>query len=86
MTVTAQQVRLLMKNYEKTGSVEKASASADVCRQTGAKQLHGPSPNGDASSVDRHWRTRRDPLEEVWGIAEEMLSGVSAGQSSALLL
>ncbi len=74
MTVTAQQLRLLMKNYERTGSTEKASAKADMCRQTGAKYLRGSSPQGGGPPGDRHWRTRKDPLHEVWSKAEEMLS------------
>ncbi len=73
MTLTAQQLRLLMKSYERTGSVEKASARADMCRQTGAKYLRAPSPEGDGCAADRHWRTRKDPFQEVWSIAKEML-------------
>lgn len=73
MIITAKQVGLLMKTYEKTGSVETASAKADMCRQTGAKYLRGPSPVGDRCPADRHWRTRKDPLEKVWSLAEKML-------------
>jgi len=73
MTVTDQQVRLLMETYTRIGLIETAAAKAGMCRQTGAKYLaNGRMPSEEASE-QRYWRTREDMLAAVWGEAEEML-------------
>lgn len=73
-----------MKTYEKTGSVETASAKAAMCRQTGSKNLHGLSASGDRQRGDRHWRTRRDPFQEVWSEAESRLSAAPEIEAKTL--
>ncbi len=73
MAVTDQQVVLLMKNYTKTGSMETAAAKAAMCRQTASKYINGGEMPSEAKKTGRHWRTREDPLAEVWPEAAEML-------------
>ena len=84
MAVTDQQVLLLMKNYTKTGSIQTASAKAGMCRQTGAKYLNGAELPSEAGKKERHWRTREDPLAEVWDEAAEILSNAPALEAKFL--
>ncbi|MDX9775792.1 MAG: IS21 family transposase [Petrimonas sp.] len=73
MAVTDKQVLLLMKNHEKTGSIETAAAKAGMCRQTASKYLQGAKMPSKAKTQKRLWRTREDPLADIWKEAEEML-------------
>ena len=73
MAVTDQQVGLLMKNHTKTGSIEMAAAKAGMSRQTASKYLHGAKMPSEAKGLKRQWRTREDPLADIWDEAEEML-------------
>jgi len=73
MAATDQQVVLLMKNHTKTGSTEMAAAKAGMCRQTASKYLHGAKMPSEAKKQERQWRTREDPLADIWDEAEEML-------------
>lgn len=73
MAVTYQQVELLMKNFTKTGQISAASAKAGMCRQTGAKFLNGALLASSSRPVKRPWRTREDPLSEIWERAVGML-------------
>ncbi len=62
MAVTDQQVLLLMKNYEKTGSTEMAAAKAGMCRQTASKCLQGAKMPSEAKTQKRLWHIREDEL------------------------
>lgn len=83
MAVTDQQVRLLMETYTRTNSVETASAKADMCRQTGAKYL-GSNKLPSENKVTRSWRTREDPLAQVWDRALVMLDAAPELEAKAL--
>ena len=82
MPVTNQQVGLLMKNFESSGSISTASAKAGMCRQTGAKYIHGVPPPD--CPVVRPWRTREDPLAEVWEHAVLMLDAAPELEAKSL--
>ena len=84
MTVTDQQVQLLMKNYEKTGSQEQAAAKAGMSRQTASKYLHGAQIPSEAKKNKREWRTREDPLDGIWDRAQAMLDITPELESKAL--
>ena len=84
MAVTDQQVGLLMKNHTKTGSIEMAAAKAGMSRQTASKYLHGAKMPSEAKGLKRQWRTREDPLADIWDEAEEMLEAPEL-ESKALL-
>ncbi len=84
MALTDQQVRLLMKTYERTGSIETAAAKADVCRQTGAKYVKGTASQSFERKGLRSWRTRLDPLEGIWETAESMLLDAPELEAKAL--
>ncbi len=85
MPVTDKQVRLLMKNFENSGSTSIASAKAGMCRQTGAKHIHGAAalPSSDCP-VARQWRTREDPLADVWEHAVPMLEAAPELEAKSL--
>lgn len=83
MAVTDKQVRLLKMTYEKTGSVETASAKADMCRQTGSKYLKQDSPPSE-QETERHWRTRQDPFETDWPSVCSMLEQAPELEAKAL--
>lgn len=61
-----------MKTYERTGSIQTAAMSADMCRRTAAKYIHddGIVPRTAA----RNYRTRLDPFDEHWEKIAAMLS------------
>ena len=84
MAVTDQQVKLLMKTFTKTGQVSASAAKAGMCRQTGAKYLNGAPLPSSSRPVKRPWRTREDPLAEVWERAAGMLEVTPELEAKAL--
>jgi hypothetical protein len=70
--ITQQQYKRLMSKYEKTGNLSTSAMKADMDRHTARKYLEaGKCP---AELQAKHtWRTRSDPLEEVWPEVTRML-------------
>jgi len=70
--ITKQQYKRLMSEYKKTDNVTNSAMKADVDRQTARKYLNaGQSP---AELQARHsWRTRPDPLDQIWDEVAAML-------------
>lgn len=65
MVTTDAQVRKLMKEFQKQGSIEKAALRAGMSRNTAAKYLKsGKLPSEEAK--ERTWRTRPDGFAEDW--------------------
>ena len=63
--VTDKQVRKLMKLIKTEKNQNLASAKAGMDEKTARKYIRaGRLPS--QSSVDRTWKTREDPFEEVW--------------------
>ena len=61
MSITNEQMRLLMKAMEKDPHIEKAAAQAGMCRLTASKHLKTGKMPSDMK-VSHQWRTRSDPL------------------------
>lgn len=62
--ITNKQVKIYMKS-RKQGYTQKISAAkAGISIRSGHDIEHGKRQ--DPKTKDRHWRTRKDPLEEVW--------------------
>jgi hypothetical protein len=71
--ITQQQYRKLMSNYQETGNVTNSALKADVSRPTAQKYIKA-AQTPEALQVKHTWRTREDPLEEIWPQAEAMLA------------
>jgi len=72
MSITNEQMRLLMKAMEKDPHIEKASAKAGMCRQTASKFLRAGNMPSDMKTP-HDWQTRSDPFAAVWAAVEEKL-------------
>lgn len=70
--ITKQQYRRLMNEHQATGNVSKSAMKAGMSRPTGRKYLAG-GQEPEALQARHDWRTRADPLKEVWPKAEAML-------------
>jgi len=70
--ITNQQYKRLMSEYKKTDNVSDSAMKADVDRHTARKYLEaGKSP---AELQAQHtWRTRSDPLDQIWDEVAAML-------------
>jgi hypothetical protein len=82
MTCTKEQIRKFMR-YRKTHSLEIAAAKAGMSENTARryfKQGGKPLP-----TVDRVYRTRRDPFAEVWDQLAEMLTKDPGLEAKTLL-
>ena len=65
MAVTDQQVRKLLMEHQKTGSIRTAAMKAGMNRKTAAGYVtSGQLPS--ARPVERGWRTKPDPFDEYW--------------------
>ena len=71
--ITKQQYRRLMNEQQATGNLSKSALKAGMSRPTGRKYL--AAGQGPEELQARHdWRTRIDPLKEIWSQAEGMLA------------
>jgi hypothetical protein len=70
--ITKQQYRRLMNEQQGTGNVSKSAMKAGMSRPTARKYL-AASQEPEELQVRHDWRTRPDPLKEVWPKAEAML-------------
>lgn len=72
MMVTDRQVRTLIKLNQQEQTLAQAAAKAKMCENPARKYLHsGKLPS--QSKPERGWRTRTDPLQEVWEQVRGML-------------
>jgi len=72
VTMTDQQVKMIMKALSKHGNQGRAAATAGVCRQTAAKYRRlGKLPS--ELKARHEWRTRPDPFAAVWPALEARL-------------
>jgi hypothetical protein len=62
--VTDAQVRLLRKKLKDGKPVPAAAAAAGMSERSAHNWKDGPLPS--QTKKDRHWRTRKDPFEDVW--------------------
>ena len=81
--VTDRQVRKLMEEHEKTGSISRAAAKADMDRKTAAKYITSGKLPSQLKSP-RTWRTREDPFADHWSTATGMLEHAPELEAKAL--
>jgi len=62
--ITQQQVRLYMNGRKQSQTQVQASAKAGMSERTGQRIDSGRISAQEKK--ERHWRTRKDPFEEVW--------------------
>jgi transposase len=83
LRTTDAQVRLLMKEYRKTGKKGVSAVRAGMCRNTGSKYLKlGKLPS--ELKEPRTWRTRPDAFEEYWPEISERLQNAPELEAKAL--
>ncbi len=63
--VTDKQVQLLRQKMAEGKTIEAAAAAADVSARSAHNWKTGPLPS--QTKQQRHWRTRADAFEGVWG-------------------
>jgi transposase len=70
--ITKQQYRKLMNEYQATGNVTNSALKAAMSRPTARKYVTAAQPPAELQA--KHgWRTRKDPLVEIWPQAEKLL-------------
>jgi Mu transposase-like protein len=79
--VNAAQLRELRDHLDQGASLRFAAMKAGMDRKTARKYRDG----ADSEPVPHTWRTRRDPLAEVWPRLEELLQREAALQAKTLL-
>lgn len=70
--ITKQQYRRLMNEHQETGNLTQSAMKAGMSRPTARKYLQA-AQEPQALQARHTWRTRPDPLEEVWPEAQAML-------------
>ncbi len=81
--ITKQQYRKLMSEYQATGNVSVSAMKADLSRPTARKYLEAGQPP-DELQAKHTWRTREDPLVEIWPQAVAMLEEAPDLEAKAL--
>lgn len=81
--ITKQKYHRLMKEYQETENVTVSAMRADVSRPTARKYLN-ENKSPDELQGKHGWRTRRDPLDEIWEEATVMLESASGLEAKAL--
>jgi transposase len=70
--ITKQPYRKLMNEYQATGNVTNSALKAAMSRPTARKYVPAAQPPAELQA--KHgWRTRKDPLVEIWPQAEKLL-------------
>jgi hypothetical protein len=81
--ITKQQYRELMSKYQKTGNVTVSAMKAGMSRPTARKYLEAAQPPNQLQAKHT-WRTREDPLLEIWPQAQRMLEEAPDLEAKAL--
>jgi len=71
--ITKQQYRKLMNEYQATDNVTNSALKAAMSRPTARKYVTAAQPPQELQAK-HNWRTRKDPLVEIWPQAEAMLA------------
>ena len=74
--ITKQQYRKLMSKYQATGNVTSSAMKAGMSRRIARKYLEAGQPPQELQAKHT-WRTREDPLVEIWPHAQRMLEEAS---------
>lgn len=83
--INPQQYQRLMSEYQKTGSIGVSAMKAGMHRETARRYLRGGKPPEELQAKHT-WRTRPDPLAEVWPRAEARLKEAPELEAKALLI
>jgi transposase len=81
--ITKQQYRKLMSEYQETGSVTNSAMKAGMSRRIARKYLEAGQPPNELQAKHT-WRTRPDPLVEIWSQAQAMLGEAPDLEAKAL--
>jgi transposase len=83
--INPQQHQRLMSEYQKTGSIGVSAMKAGMHRETARRYLRGGKPPEELQAKHT-WRTRPDPLAEIWPQAEARLKEAPELEAKALLI
>ena len=72
-----------MKEYQATGNVTNRALQAAMSRPTARKHVTAAQPPQELQTK-HHWRTRQDPLVEIWPQAEALLAEAPELEAKAL--
>ncbi len=81
--ITKQQYRKLMSKYQETGNVTNSAMKAGMSRPRAQKYLQAAQPPHELQAKHT-WRTREDPLLEIWPQAQGMLEEAPDLEAKAL--
>jgi transposase len=81
--ITKQQYRRLMSKYQETGNVSESAMKAGMSRPTARKYLEAQQ-SPEQLQAKHTWRTRPDPLADIWPKAEAMLAEAPDLEAKAL--
>lgn len=82
--ITNQQVKMYMKTRNQGHTQEVSAAKSGISVKSGRAIEQGQRPN--PHNQERHWRTRKDPLQDVWkDELEPMLKASPSLQAISLL-
>ena len=82
--ITEQQVKIYMKSRQLGNNQHLSSAKAGISERTGRDIEHGKRQA--PQHKERHWRTRPDPLADVWSSELELMLAQSPGLQAITLL
>lgn len=82
--ITSKQVKIYMNSRQLGNSQQLSSAKAGISERTGREIEHGKRQ--PPQNKERHWRTRPDPLAEVWSSELESMLAQSPGLQAITLL
>ena len=81
--ITKQQYRKVMSEYQASENVTDSAMKAGMSRPTARKYLAAGKPPEELQAK-HSWRTRKDPLVEIWPQAQEMLEEAPDLEAKAL--
>lgn len=81
--ITKQQYRKLMSEYQETGNLTQSAMKAGMSRQIARKYLEA-CQTPEELQAKHTWRTREDPLVEIWPQARAMLEEAPDLEAKAL--
>jgi hypothetical protein len=81
--ITKQQYRKLMSEYQATGNVTNSGMKAGLSRRIARKYLRAGQPPPELQAK-HDWRTRADPLVEIWPQAQALLEATPDLEAKAL--
>jgi hypothetical protein len=81
--ITKQQYRKVMSEYQATGNVTNSAMKAGMSRRIARKYLQAGQPPQELQAKHT-WRTREDPLVEIWPQAQATLEEAPDLEAKAL--